>query len=260
MYRTLNPTTLTVFITGATSGIGAAAARRFAEAGARIVATGRRRDRLIDLQNEIGPEFCHIAELDVRDRSGLEQVVAELPREFDAVNVVLANAGLALGLEPAYETDPADWEEMIDTNVKGLAQTVRALLPGMVSRGEGHVITTGSIAGHFPYPGGSAYGGTKAFVRQFALALRADLQGKNVRVTNIEPGMIETEFSLVRFKGDAARAGKVYDGMTPLTSEDLAEAMFWAATLPRHVNINGIQLMPVEQSFSPFAVHRRSAT
>jgi NADP-dependent 3-hydroxy acid dehydrogenase YdfG len=257
MYRTLDPTTLTIFITGATSGFGEAAARRFAGAGSRVIATGRRRDRLIDLQNELGPEFCHIAELDVRDKTAIDVVVAGLPPAFARINVVFANAGLALGLEPAHETRLEDWEEMIETNVKGLAYTVRALLPGMVERGEGHVITTGSVAADYPYPGGSTYAGSKAFVKQFALALRADLQGKNVRVTNIEPGMTETEFALVRFKGDEEKAGSVYAGMTPMTAGDVAESVFWAATLPRHVNINRIQMMPVEQAFSPFAVHRK---
>lgn len=257
MYQTLDPSTLTVFITGATSGFGAAAARRFAAAGSRVIATGRRIDRLEELQQELGADRCHIAEMDVRERASIDAVLAGLPQPFAAVNVLLANAGLALGLEPAYETRQSDWEEMIDTNVKGLAQTVRAVLPGMVERGEGHVITSGSAAGDFPYPGGSAYGGTKAFVKQFALALRADLQGKNVRVTNIEPGMVDTEFSLVRFGGDAEKAGNVYKGMTPLTSQDIAETMFWVATLPRHVNINRLQMMPVEQSFAPFAVHRK---
>jgi len=256
MYQLLDPTNLTVFITGATSGFGQAAARRFAEAGGRVIATGRRRERLVELQIELGPEHCHIAELDVREKGAIDAAIAGLPPDFAGVNVVLANAGLALGLEPAHETRLADWEEMIETNIKGLAYTVRALLPGMVARGEGHVITMGSVAGDYPYPGGAVYGGSKAFVKQFALALRADLQGKNVRVTNIEPGMVETEFSLVRFKGDADRAGGVYDGMVPMTAEDIAESIFWAASLPRHVNINRIQMMPVAQAFSPFAVHR----
>jgi NADP-dependent 3-hydroxy acid dehydrogenase YdfG len=256
MYQMLDPRTLTVFITGATSGFGLAAARRFATAGAKVIATGRRHDRLVELQNELGPEFCHVATLDVRDRAAIEAVVAGLPDPFAAVNVLLANAGLALGLEPAYQTRQSDWDEMIATNVQGLAQTVRVLLPGMVARREGHVITTGSVAGDFPYPGGSTYAGTKAFVKQFALALRADLQGKNVRVTNIEPGMGETEFSLVRFSGDAERAHHVYEGLTPLSAEDVAETMFWAATLPRHVNINRLQLMPVEPAFNGFNVYR----
>jgi NADP-dependent 3-hydroxy acid dehydrogenase YdfG len=258
MYEMLDPTSLTVFITGATSGFGLAAARRFATAGAKVIATGRRRDRLVELQNQLGPEFCHIAELDVRDRSGIEAVVAALPGPFAAVNVLLANAGLALGLEPAHETREADWDEMIATNVQGLTQTVRILLPGMVARGEGHVITSGSVAADYPYPGGSTYAGSKAFVKQFALALRSDLQGKNVRVTNIEPGMADTEFSLVRFHGDQGRADDTYKGMQPLTSEDVAETMFWVATLPRHVNINRLQMMSVAQSFAGFSVHRQS--
>jgi NADP-dependent 3-hydroxy acid dehydrogenase YdfG len=257
MYQMLDPKTLTVFITGATSGFGEAAARRFAAAGSKVIATGRRRERLIDLQNELGPEFCHIATLDVRSKPEIDAVIASLPDTFAGVNVVFANAGLALGLQPAYETELKDWEDMIDTNVRGLVYTVRALLPGMVERGEGHVITSGSVAGDYPYPGGSTYGGTKAFVKQFALALRADLQGKNVRVTNVEPGMVDTEFSLVRFKGDQGRADNVYAGMTPMTAEDVAESVFWVATLPRHFNINRVQMMPVEQSFGPFAVHRK---
>lgn len=257
MYEMLDPKTLTVFITGATSGFGEAAARRFAEAGANVIATGRRRERLVELQTELGPEHCHIAALDVRDRAAIDAVIAELPPAFAGVNVVFANAGLALGLEPAQETRLSDWEEMVATNVMGLAYTVRALLPGMVARGEGHVITSGSVAADYPYPGGSAYGGTKAFVKQFALALRADLLGKNVRVTNVEPGMVDTEFSLVRFRGDEDRADNVYAGMTPMTAADVAEAVVFVATLPRHVNVNRIQMMPVEQAFGPFAVHRR---
>jgi 3-hydroxy acid dehydrogenase/malonic semialdehyde reductase len=256
MYKMLDPTTLTVFITGATSGYGEATARRYAEAGANVIATGRRWDRLVELQNELGPEHCHIAALDVRDKAAIDAVIADLPPTFANINVVVANAGLALGLEPAYETSLADWEEMIETNVKGLAYTVRALLPGMVRRKEGHVVTLGSVAADYPYPGGAAYGGTKSFVKQFALALRADLNGKNVRVTNIEPGMSETEFSLVRFKGDEGKAENVYAGMTPMTGADIAESIVFATTLPRHVNINRIQLMATAQSFSPFAVHR----
>lgn len=256
MYQMLDPKDFTVFVTGATSGLGQATARRFAEAGSNVIATGRRRDRLVELQNELGPEHCHIATLDVREKGAIEAVLADLPAPFARINVVVANAGLALGLEPAHAVDITDWEEMIETNIKGLAYTVRALLPGMVEREEGHVVTIGSVAGDFPYPGGSVYGASKAFVKQLALNLRADIQGKNVRVTNIEPGMVETEFSLVRFKGDAARAESIYDGMTAMTPEDIAESIFWAVGVPRHMNINRIQMMATEQAFSPFAIHR----
>jgi 3-hydroxy acid dehydrogenase/malonic semialdehyde reductase len=258
MYTTLDPSTLTVFITGATSGFGQAAARRFAAAGGRVIATGRRRDRLEALQSELGAERCHIAELDVHDRQGIDAVIASLPAPFEAVNTVIANAGLALGVAPAAETDLGDWEEMVDTTIKGLIYTVRALLPRLAAQREGHVVTLGSVAGDFPYPGGNLYAASKAFVLQFALGLRADLQGKNVRVTNIEPGLTETEFSLVRFKGDAEAAAKPYANTERLTAEDVAEAIFWATTLPRHVNINRISMMPVSQSFGPLAIHRES--
>lgn len=256
MYQMLDPHELVVFITGATSGFGEATARRFAQAGAKVIATGRRRERLEALQAELGAEHCHIAELDVSDNAAIEAVVNALPAGFANVNVVVANAGLALGLAPAHETDLSDWQTMIDTNVTGLVQTVRALLPGMVERGEGHIVTMGSVASDYPYPGGNVYAATKAFVKQFALALRADINGKNVRVTNIEPGMTETEFSVVRFEGDQQAADKVYEGMTPMTAEDIAESIFWVTTLPRHFNVNRLQMMPVAQAFSPFAVHR----
>ena len=256
MYATLDPKTLTVFITGATSGFGEAMARRYAGVGAKVIATGRRLDRLQKLRDELGPELCHIAELDVRDRHAIDAVIAAIPEPFTPINTVIANAGLALGLQPAAETDITDWETMVDTNIKGLMYTVRALLPKLVENGEGHVVTLGSVAGDFPYPGGSVYAGSKAFVKQFALAIRADLLGKNVRVTNIEPGMVETEFSLVRFKGNEEAAGKVYQNAEVMTAEDIAEAIFWVTTLPRHVNINRMSMMPVNQAFSPFAVHR----
>ena len=168
----------------------------------------------------------------------------------------VANAGLALGLEPAHEAKISDWEQMIATNINGLAYTVRAVLPGMVAHDEGHVVLIGSVAGDFPYPGGNVYGATKAFVKQFALNLRADLLGSNVRVTNIEPGLAETEFSLVRFHGDQEKASKPYDGTTPMTPEDIAETIFWSCTLPRHLNINRLSIMPVVQAFSPFAIKR----
>lgn len=256
MIGMIDAKTLTVFVTGATSGFGEAVCRRFAEAGARVIATGRRMDRLEKLQAEIG-ERCHIAQLDVRDRVAIEQAVEALPDAFRDINVAVVNAGLALGLQPAHETDIADWDDMVDTNIKGALYTVRALLPGMVAREEGHVVLIGSIAGDYPYPGGNVYGATKAFVKQFALNLRADLQGKNVRVTNIEPGMAETEFSLVRFKGDADRASLPYKGTKPMSAEDIAETIFWSCVLPRHLNINRLQVMPVTQAFGPFAIHRK---
>ena len=256
MYQMLDPKSLTVFITGATAGFGQAAARRYAAAGSRVVATGRRGDRLQALQAELGPERCLTLELDVRDRAAIERAVAGLPEPFARVNTVIANAGLALGLGPAHETDIADWETMVDTNIKGLMYTVRALLPRLVAQREGHVVTIGSVAGDFPYPGGSVYAASKAFVKQFALAIRADLQGQNVRVTNIEPGLAETEFSLVRFKGDDDRASRIYEATDKLVAEDIAEAVFWTTTLPRHVNINRLSMMPVTQAFAPLAVHR----
>ena len=255
MYQMLDPSTLTVLITGATSGIGASTARRFVTAGARVVATGRRADRLIALRDELGPNL-HPLEVDVRDNDALVAALGALPAAFAKINIVFANAGLALGLEPAHKTSLKDWDDMVDTNIKGLLYTVRATLPGMVERGEGHVVFTGSVAGDYPYPGGNAYGGTKAFVKQFALNLIADLAGTNVRVTNIEPGMVETEFSLVRFHGDESKSDTVYAGARPLTGEDIAEQIFFCTTTPRHVNINRLQVFPTTQTFSPFKITR----
>ena len=255
MYQMLDPTTLRVLVTGATSGIGAAAARRFARAGAHVVATGRRADRLAALRDELGARL-HPLEVDVRDRQALTAALDTLPEPFAPLNVVFANAGLALGLEPAHKASLEDWEDMVDTNIKGLLYTVRATLPGMVERGEGHVVFTGSIAGDYPYAGGNAYGGTKAFVKQFSLNLIADLAGTQVRVTNIEPGMVETEFSLVRFHGDEGKSDAVYAGTQSLTSEDIAEQVFFCSTLPRHVNVNRLQVFPTCQSFAGFKVER----
>jgi 3-hydroxy acid dehydrogenase/malonic semialdehyde reductase len=257
-YAMLDPATLTLLVTGATSGFGAAIARRFVEAGARVVATGRRQDRLDALREELG-ERLHVATLDVRDYAAVEAVFAGLPERFAKIDVVVANAGLALGLGPGDEVDIADWHTMIDTNVTGFVNTVRAGLPGMVERGRGHVVAIGSVTGDYPYPGGNAYAGTKAFVKQFCLALRSDMLGKNVRVTNVEPGMVETEFSLVRFKGDERRAANVYAGMRRMNPADVAETVFWCATLPEHVNVNRLQVMPTDQAFSAYAVHRAPA-
>jgi 3-hydroxy acid dehydrogenase/malonic semialdehyde reductase len=243
------------WVTGATSGFGEAITRRFVAEGLRVVATGRRAGRLAALRDTLG-DAVYPLELDVRDRDAVFAAVASVPEDLRPARIVVANAGLALGLEPADKADLDDWETMVDTNVKGLMYTVRALLPQMVEAGGGHVVTMGSVAGTYPYPGGNVYGATKAFVGQFMLNLRADLLGANVRVTTVEPGLAETEFSLVRFKGDAAKAAAPYKGIEPLNADDVAECVYWAALLPRRVNVNRIQVMPVMQAFGPLAVKR----
>jgi 3-hydroxy acid dehydrogenase/malonic semialdehyde reductase len=256
MIAMIDPKTLTVLVTGATSGFGAATARRFAGTGSRVIATGRRADRLAALKKELGAR-CHTVNFDVTDRAANEKMVKDLPAEFAKVNVVVANAGGAIGMEPAHQANLDDWDQMIATNINGLLYTVRATLPGMVERDEGHVVVLGSVASDFPYPGGNVYGGTKAFVTQFALNLRADILGANVRVTSVEPGLAETEFSLVRFKGDAEKAAAPYKGVKPMTAEDIAEQIFFVCTLPRHVNVNRIQSMATMQAFGPFAIKRK---
>lgn len=256
MSKMVDPKTLTVLVTGATAGFGEATCRRFAGAGAKVIATGRRKDRLDKLQKELGAS-CHTAVLDVTDKAAVDALVGALPAAFKNVNVVVANAGLALGLEPAQRADMSDWTQMIATNINGLLYTVRAFLPGMVERDEGHVVLLGSVAGDYPYPGGNVYGATKAFVKQFGLNLRSDILGANVRVTNIEPGLAETEFSLIRFRGDAAKAKAPYQNIDPMTGEDIAEQIFFCCTLPRHVNINRIQAMATMQAFGPFAFKKR---
>ena len=248
---------LTVFVTGASSGFGAAVARRFAASGARVVAAARRADRLKDLAAELGSQVLPVT-LDVRDRSAVAEVVAGLPAEFAEVDVLVNNAGLALGTDPAQSADLDDWDQMIDTNCKGLVYVTRAVLPGMVARGRGHVINLGSVAGTYPYPGGNTYAGTKAFVHQFSIALRSDVHGTGLRVTSVEPGMADTEFSTVRFHGDRAKADGVYTGMQPMTADDIAESIHWAATMPAHVNVNVIELMATAQSFAPYQVARGS--
>jgi 3-hydroxy acid dehydrogenase / malonic semialdehyde reductase len=247
-----------VFVTGASSGFGAAVARRFAADGARVIAAARRTDRLQDLKDEFGAQILPM-QLDVRDRDRVAAQVTGLPEEFKAIDLLVNNAGLALGLNPAQDADLDDWDQMIDTNCKGLVYCTRAVLPGMVARGRGHVINLGSVAGSYPYPGGNVYGGTKAFVHQFSLNLRSDLHGTGVRVTCVEPGMADTEFSLTRFSGDKTKADAVYAGMQPMTPDDVAESIYWAASLPAHVNVNTIELMATAQSFAPFQVARDHA-
>ena len=245
-----------VLITGATSGFGAATARRFAQDGARIIAVGRRADRLEALRAELGADKVLPVVLDVRDRDAVAKAIASLPAEWSAIDVLVNNAGLARGLGPAQEASLDDWDAMVDTNVKGLMYLTRAVLPGMVARGRGHIVNIGSTAAEFPYPGGNVYGATKAFVRQFSLNLRADLYGTPVRVTDIEPGLVGgTEFSNVRF-GDDARAAAVYQGADALTPEDIADAIHWVASRPARVNVNTLQVMPVAQSFGPLRVHK----
>jgi 3-hydroxy acid dehydrogenase/malonic semialdehyde reductase len=249
----------TVFVTGASAGFGEAIARRFAADGARVIVSARRSDRIAELAKELGSDVLPLT-IDVRDRAAVADAVSGLPPEFAAIDVLVNNAGLALGLEPAYAASLDDWDAMIDTNCKGLAYCTRAVLPGMVERGHGHVINLGSIAGTYPYPGGNVYGATKAFVHQFSLDLRSDLQGTGVRVTSVEPGLSGgTEFSVVRFGGDRGKAGQVYEGVHPLEAGDVAEAVHWAASLPSHVNINVIEMMPVAQSFGPLAVARQGS-
>ncbi len=246
-----------VFITGASSGFGAACARRFASSGRPLLLAARSLDKLEQLAGEL-KDGCpvHVAELDVTDQDSIEQFFANLPQEFSQVHTLINNAGLALGMEPAQEANLEDWETMINTNVTGLVTITRKVLPGMVERNSGHIINLGSTAGNWPYPGGNVYCATKAFVKQFSRTLRSDLLGKQIRVTNIEPGMAETNFSLVRMKGDEDKADEVYTGTKPLVAEDIAEIIHWVTTVPPHVNINAMEIMPVCQGWGPLAVNR----
>ncbi len=247
--------TRTALITGATSGFGAAAVRRFVAAGWRVIATGRRADRLQALVDELGADKVHAAAFDIRDETALDAALDALPAAFRDIDLLVNNAGLALGTAPAQQASLDDWRTMIETNVLALVTVTRRLLPLLVER-KGAIINIGSIAGSYPYPGGNTYGGTKAFVRQFSLGLRSDLHGTGVRVTDIEPGMAETEFTLVRTHGDQAASDKLYAGAQPMTAEDIAEQILYVATLPPHLNINRLEIMPVTQSFAGFQVAR----
>jgi 3-hydroxy acid dehydrogenase/malonic semialdehyde reductase len=250
----------TVLVTGATAGFGEATARRFLAHGHKVVAVGRRMDRLEGLKSSLPTEQQKkllTLVLDVCDSAHVDTLASNLPAEFSKVTVLVNNAGLALGLEPAYKAKISDWDQMIDTNIKGLVHMTRAFLPGMVERKCGHVINVGSVAGLYPYPGSNVYGSTKAFVKQFSLNLRADLLGTPLRVTCVEPGLSSgTEYSNVRFKGDDEKAEKVYEGVHALSADDIAEAIYWTATLPAHMNINALEVMPVQQSFAGTTLHR----
>lgn len=243
----------TALITGATAGIGEAAARAFVEAGWHVIGTGRRADRLATLSAELGERF-HAAQFDVRDDAARDAALDALPPAFRDIDLLINNAGLALGLEPAQNASLENWSTMIDTNISALVSITRKLLPQLIAR-KGAIINLSSVAANYPYPGANVYGGTKAFVRQFSLDLRADLHGTGVRVTSIEPGMVETEFTVVR-TGSQEASDKLYGGADPMTGEDIAETMLWVATLPPHLNINALELMPVSQSWQGFAVHR----
>jgi 3-hydroxy acid dehydrogenase/malonic semialdehyde reductase len=246
----------TALVTGAGTGIGEACALSLSQAGARLVLTGRRRDKLEALAARL-PTASHPMELDVRSPQEVQSALSGLPAPFSEVDILVNNAGLGLGLEPAHRASLEDWDTMIDTNCKGLVHVTHALLPGMVQRNRGHVVNLGSVAALYPYPGGNVYGATKAFVRQFSQNLKADLAGTRVRVTDVEPGMVQTDFSLVRFRGDAERANKVYEGMEPLRPQDIADIVLFCVTRPPHVNLNVVEVMPADQGFGPFNVKRR---
>jgi len=243
-------------VTGATSGFGEAIARRFVKEGHRVIVTGRRQDRLAKLTRELGTGNCLPLAFDVTDRAACLKSIEDLPPAFAAVDVLVNNAGGALGLDPAQSANLDDWDAMIDVNVKGLVYMARAALPGMVERGKGLIVNIGSVAGTYPYPGGNVYGASKSFVHQFSLNLRADVVGTGVRVTSLEPGLAETDFALVRFKGDKEKAAKTYAGTKPMTAHDIADIVWWLAALPPHINVNVLEVMPEKQAFGPFNVKR----
>jgi sulfoacetaldehyde reductase len=247
-----------VFITGATSGFGRATARRFAAAGWSLVLSGRRLERLIELKEELGSQVpVHVDALDVRDAKAVQQMVDGLPEGFREIHALINNAGLALAPEPAQNVALQDWHTMIDTNITGLVNVTHAVLPRLLATGKGaSIVNIGSVAGEWPYPGGHVYGASKAFVKQFSFNLRCDLIATGVRVTDIAPGMAETEFTLVRTKGNQQASDAMYGSTTPLTAEDIAEQIFYVCTLPDHININRLEVMPSRQAWSPFAVDR----
>ncbi len=246
----------TALITGATAGFGRACGRRFASEGWQLIITGRRGERLKSLAEEFPQTPMHQVVFDIQDRKQTEAMLADLPDQFRDIDVLVNNAGLALGVVPAQEASLDDWETMIDTNIKGLCTLTRALLPGMVARNQGHIINMGSVAGNYPYRGGNVYGASKAFVKQFSNNLLTDLNHTKIRVTNIEPGLSQTEFSIVRLHGDKDGAAEIYKGTEPITGEDIAEIVYWVTSMPPHININTVEVMPVCQSCGPFTIHR----
>jgi serine 3-dehydrogenase len=245
----------TALVTGATAGIGEACARAFVAAGWRVIGTGRRAERLEALKADLGADKFHAAVFDVRDEDARDAALAALPAEFAAIDCLVNNAGLALGTEPAQSASLESWKTMIDTNVTALVSLTHKLLPALVAR-KGAIVNLSSVAATYPYTGGNVYGGTKAFVHQFSLGLRSDLAGTGVRVTSIEPGMVETEFTLVRTGGNQQASDNLYGGANPMTAEDIAGTVLWVATLPAHLNVNTLELMPVSQSFAGFQVAR----
>ena len=247
----------TIFITGATSGFGKATAKLFNKNGWQTIITGRRADRLEEIAEELG-ERCLPLSFDVSDRKAVKTAIQNLPPNFNKISVLWNNAGLALGLEGADNANLDDWDQMIDTNIKGLVYATRNILPLMIEDGHGHIINLGSVAGAYPYPGGNVYGGTKAFVSQFSLNLRADLVGKGINVTSLEPGLAETEFSIVRFKGDREKAAQVYKDTKVIRPEDIADTIYWIATRPKNININKIEIMAGDQAFNPFNVVKKA--
>ncbi|MGO4550818.1 SDR family NAD(P)-dependent oxidoreductase [Lysobacter sp. 2RAF19] len=251
----MTTTPRTAFITGATSGFGAAAAKRFVAGGWNVVATGRRADRLQSLVDALGADRVHPAVFDVRDEAAMRAALDAIPAHFNTIDLLVNNAGLAQGTLPAQKADLSDWQTMIDTNVRALVVLTHALLPSLIER-KGAIVNVSSTAATYPYAGGNVYGGTKAFVSQFSLGLRADLHGTGVRVTALEPGMAETEFTLVRTHGDQAASDALYKGAHPMTAEDIAETLWWVANLPPHLNVNRLEMMPTRQSFAGFQIAR----
>ncbi|WP_315569545.1 SDR family oxidoreductase [Haemophilus parahaemolyticus] len=250
--------TTTALVTGATAGFGLAICKKLIEAGYKVIGTGRRAARLAELHSQLGNDFLPLT-FDITDLEATKQALNQRPEGWQAVDLLVNNAGLALGLEPAHQADLNDWAQMIDTNVKGLVNITRLVLPEMVARNHGHIINLSSIAGNYPYPGGNVYGGTKAFVTQFSLNLRADLAGTKIRVSNVEPGLCGgTEFSNVRFHGDDEKAAKVYENVQSVQPEDIANIVLWLNQQPEHVNINRIEVMPTAQSFSPLKVTKEN--